>query len=74
MENLSCKIIDVDFKNKRRNFTFEVVTKRNEMERVHKNLSKALVDIKAICEDDKLYYEWVLGILSNIVRNLKGRL
>lgn len=71
---MSCKIIDVDFKNKKRNFTFEILTKKNEIERVQKNLRAAIVDIKKICEDDKLYYDWALCLFSGIIRNLKGRL
>ena len=73
MDTLTCKIIDVDFKNKKRNFSFETKTNKKNIERVQSNLSSALIDIQKICSDDKVYYDWCLSMFYNIVVNLKGR-
>lgn len=70
---MSGKIIDVDFKKKRVNFTFEHACNKQRVDKVQLGLARVMVDIKRICKDDDLYHDWCMHIFSNILANLKGR-
>ena len=74
------KIMDVDFKNKKLNFTFEEEgeiesdqKKKAICEAVRCHLIDTLNLITVIAEDDDQYHKYCARTFNNIIYNLRGR-
>ena len=66
------KILDVDFKKKRLNFSFEDAVSDQKVKEIAKKLAEVTYDIEYITRDP-IYMDWIKGLFRNIVQNLRDR-
>ena len=68
-----CKIIDVDFKKKKLNFTYQSAVRLNKIKGAEQKLKDALIDIKQICADDSRLFDQILNIISHVIMSLRSK-